>query len=140
MIADLTLLATLGVAIATAVSFVRDWRAALLAHFRPHLAAAALLRLLVGAAVDLPPTGPKVAVPLAALVVLLVNLREIVRATPRGASGEGGQRLRLVFANLLRSNQDAQRLIDWVRGDQVDVLVVAEAIDAWPRQLAVLGE
>jgi endonuclease/exonuclease/phosphatase (EEP) superfamily protein YafD len=140
VIADLALLATLGVAIATAVSFVRDWRAALLAHFRPHLAAAASLCLLVGAAVDWPFTGSKVAVPLAALVVLLVNLREIVRATPRGAPGAGGPRLQLVFANLLRSNQDAERLIDWVRRERVDVLVVAEALDAWPRQLAVLGE
>jgi endonuclease/exonuclease/phosphatase (EEP) superfamily protein YafD len=140
VIAAVAFLATLALAIATMVSFLRDWRAALLVHFRPHLAATALFCLLVGAVVDFPSTGLKVAVPLAALVVLLVNLREIVRATPRGAPGAGGRRLRLVFANLLRSNPDAQRLIDWVRREQVDVLVVAEALDAWPRQLAVLGE
>jgi endonuclease/exonuclease/phosphatase (EEP) superfamily protein YafD len=139
VIAALALLATLAVAIATAVSFLRDWRAALLVHFRPHLAAVALLCLLVDAVVNLPIRFGVVA-PLAASIVVLVNLYEIVRATPRGAAIDGERRLRLAFANVLRSNHDAQRLIDWVRREKVDLLVVAEAVNAWPRQLAVLAD
>jgi endonuclease/exonuclease/phosphatase (EEP) superfamily protein YafD len=138
VIAGLSALAACAVAIATALSFARDWRFALIVHFRPHLAAVSAASFLLVAAAGLP-AGPKLVMLLAAGGAALVNLREIVRATPRGAPVEGGQRLRLAFANLLRSNRDARRLIDWVRREQVDVLVVAESIDAWPRQLGALG-
>ncbi len=128
MIGFLALLATLAVIVATAVSFLRDWRFALLAHFRPHLASAALLCLLLAAVVDLP-HGAGLAVLLAAPIALLINLWQIVRATPRGAPVADGRRLRLAFANLLRSNHDERRVIDWARRERVDVLVVAEALE-----------
>ena len=78
---------------------------------------------------------------------MLVNLWPIVRATPRCAPLAtplatplaDGRRLRLAFANLLRSNHDERRLIDWVRHEHVDVLVVAEALDSWPRRLEALA-
>jgi endonuclease/exonuclease/phosphatase (EEP) superfamily protein YafD len=141
VIAALALFATVAVAIATAASFSRDWRSALLAHFRAHFAAVALLCLLAAAVVD--PPAPFV-LP-AASIVLLANLYEIVRATPRGAAAAAGgsgseRRLRLAFANVLHSNRDAERLIDWVRREKVDLLVVAEAVNAWPGQLSVLAD
>jgi endonuclease/exonuclease/phosphatase (EEP) superfamily protein YafD len=138
VIGFLALLATLAVIVATAVSFLRDWRFALLAHFRPHLASAALLCLLLAAVVDLP-HGAGLAVLLAAPIALLINLWQIVRATPRGAPVADGRRLRLAFANLLRSNHDERRVIDWARRERVDVLVVAEALDSWPRRLERLA-
>ena len=127
MIAGLGVLATFAVAFATAASYARDWRLALIAHFRLHLAAAGLFSLLLVAVGDLP-GGARLALLVVAVATALVNLREIVRATPRGTSVDGGRRLRLAFANVLRTNPDAGRLIDWVRREKVNVLVVAEAV------------
>ncbi len=139
MIAALTAIAALAVAFVTVASYSRDWRLALIAHFRLYLAAAAWLTLLVTAAVDLP-AGPKLVMLLAAFGAAVVNLREMVLRTPRGPAAAGDRRLRLAFANVLRSNPDAGRLVDWVRREKVDVLVLAEADASWPGRLAVLAD
>ncbi len=137
MIAGLAALAALAVAIATASSYSRDWRFSLIAHFRPHLAVVSWLVLLWVAVVDLP-AGAKIALLLAAFGAAFVNLREVVRRTPHSAETPGSDRLRVAFSNVLRSNSDAERLMAWARREEVDVLIVAEAVDSWPRRLAPL--
>src|SRR5471030_1855683 len=139
VIAALSAIAALVVAFVTAASYSRDWRLALIAHFRLHLAAAAWLTLLATAAVDLP-AGPKLVLLLAAFGAAVVNLAEMILRTPRGPAVAGDRRLRLAFANVLQTNPDAGRLIDWVRREKVDVLVVAESIALWPDWLAVLAD
>ncbi len=139
MIAGLSVVATLGVAVATAASYARDWRLALLVHFRAHLAVASGAAALLVVLADLP-VGPKLFFLLVAIGAAAINWREIVQATPAAPPPTGDRRLRLAFSNVLRSNHDAARLIDWVRREKVDVLVVAEALDAWPGRLAVLGD
>lgn len=139
MIAALSALAALAVAFVTAASYSRDWRLALIAHFRLHLAVAAWLALLATAAVDLPP-GPKLVLLFAAFGAALVNLGEMILRTPRGSAGACDRRLRLVFANVLKGNPDAARLVDWVRREEVDVLVVAKSVGSWPSRLAVLAD
>lgn len=139
MIAALAVFAGLAAAIATAASCSRDWRLALLAHFRPHLAATCGVLALVVAAVDLP-TGPKLA-----LVALLIgcaaaHVREILRSTPMGAAVAGGNRLRIASANILRGNGEKQRVVDWVRRERVDVFVAAEAVREWTTVLAALQD
>ena len=139
MIAALSAIAALAVAFVTAASYSRDWRLALIAHFRLHLAAAAWLALLATAMVDLP-AGPKLVLLLAAFGAAVVNLGEMILKTPRGSAGVGDRRLRVAFANVLRHNPDAGRLVDWVRREKVDVLVVAESVASWPSRLAVLAD
>jgi endonuclease/exonuclease/phosphatase (EEP) superfamily protein YafD len=137
--AAISVVAALSVAFATAASYSRDWRLALLSHFRLHLAAAAWFALLVTALVPLP-AALKLFLLFAAFGAALVNLGEIVLRTPRGDAPAGERGLRLAFANLLKTNQDAARLIEWVRRERVDVLVVAESVAAWPDHLAVLAD
>ena len=139
MIAALSAIAALAVAFVTAASYSRDWRLALIAHFRLHLAAAAWLALLATAMVDLP-AGPKLVLLLAAFGAAVVNLGEMILRTPRGSTTVGDRRLRVAFANVLRSNPDTGRLVDWVRREKVDVLVVAESEGSWPSRLAVLAD
>jgi endonuclease/exonuclease/phosphatase (EEP) superfamily protein YafD len=139
VIAGLSVVATLAVATATAAAYARDWRLALFVHFRPHLAATAIAVALVVAVVDLP-VGPKLFFFLVAIGAAAINLREIVQATPVPASPTGDRRLRLAFSNLLRSNHDERRVIDWIRREKVDVLVVAEVLDSWPGRLAALAD
>ena len=139
MIAALSAIAALAVAFVTAASYSRDWRLALIAHFRLHLAAAAWLTLLVTAMVDLP-AGPKLVLLLAAFGAAVVNLGEMILRTPRVSAAVGDRRLRVAFANVLRNNPDAGRLVDWVRREKVDVLVVAESEASWPSRLAVLAD
>ena len=95
--------------------------------------------LLVTVMFDLPPLL-KFVLLLAALGAAIVNHAEMILRTPRSAPVAGNRRLRLAFANVLRSNSDAARLIDWVRREKVDVLVVAEAVGTWPDRLAVLAD
>ena len=78
-------IAALAVALATAASYSRDWRLALIAHFRLHLAAAAWLTVLVTAMADLP-AGPKLALLLAAFGAAVVNLGEMTLRTPRDSA------------------------------------------------------
>ena len=139
MIAVLAALAALAVAFVTAASYSRTWYLALIANFRPHLTVASWLALLVMAMVALP-VVPKLVMLLAAFGAAVVNLAETILRTPRGTGVSGGRRLRLAFANVLKSNPDATRLVEWVRREKPDVLVVAESIAHWPERLAVLSD
>jgi endonuclease/exonuclease/phosphatase (EEP) superfamily protein YafD len=139
VIAALSALATLAVAVVTVASYSSDWRLALIANFRLHLALAASLALLVVAVVD-QPAAPKLFLLVTAFGAALVNLVEILLRTPRSATAGGDSRLRVAFANVLKSNPDAGRLIEWVRRETPDVLVVAEAIGVWSSRLAVLTD
>ncbi len=139
MIAALVVLAGLAAAIATAASFSRDWRLALLAHFRPHLVATCGVLALLVAAVDLP-TGPKLALLVLLVACAAIHLREVVRSTPAGTVADGNERLRIAAANVLRGNTDKQSVIDWVRREKVDVFVAAEAALGWTAALAALRD
>lgn len=141
MIATLVVLAGLAAALATAASFARDWRLALLSHFRPHLAVAcgalALLVLIAGL-----PAEPKLALAALLVVCAVIHGRAVWRATPpaRATAGGGGERMRLAAANVLRSNTNRQGVIDWVRREQVDVFVAAEAVRGWRTALMALAD
>lgn len=139
MIAALAVIAGLAAAIATAASFSRDWRFALLAHFRPHFAATCGVLALIAAAVDLP-VGPKLALLVLLVACAAVHLREILRSTPAGTAVAGNERLRIAAANVLRGNADKQSVIDWVRREKVDVFVAAEAVRGWTTALAALRD
>jgi endonuclease/exonuclease/phosphatase (EEP) superfamily protein YafD len=139
VIAALAVVAGLVAVMATAASFSRDWRWALLAHFRPHLAVTCGVLALLVTAVDLP-LGPKIAL-LASLVAAAAVARAMSRTfTAAGVPTQGNKRLRIAFANLLRENRDAQRAIDWVRREKVDIFVAAETQDHWPEALAALTD
>jgi endonuclease/exonuclease/phosphatase (EEP) superfamily protein YafD len=139
VIAALAAGATLAVAFVTVASYSRDWRFALIAHFRAHLAVAAWIVLLLVAVVQMS-APPKLLLLVAAFGSALVNLGEIVLRTPRGPAPTGRRRLRIVFANLLKYNPDASRLIEWVRREKPDMVVVAESIATWPDRLSVLAD
>ena len=126
-------------ATATAASFSRDWRLALLAHFRPHLAVACGALVLAIAFVDLT-AGPKLALLVLLIGAAAVHVREIRHAIPMRRPATGDRHLRIAAANLLRTNPETQRVIDWVRREQVDVFVAAEATRHWPAALAVLTD
>jgi endonuclease/exonuclease/phosphatase (EEP) superfamily protein YafD len=139
VIAVLAILASLAAAIATAASFSRDWRLALLAHFRPHLAAVCAVLVPGVAAVDLA-AGPKLALVVLLAAAAALQLREILRSTPMGAPVAGGARLRIAVANVQRSNTGKQSVVDWVRRERVDVFVAAEAVRGWTTALAALQD
>jgi len=139
VIAALVVLAALAAAGATAASFSRDWRLALLAHFRPHLAVACAVLVVAVLAADVR-VGPKIAVAAMLAGAAAVHIREIRRTTVAGLPTGGDRRLRIAFANLLRQNQDAQSVIDWIRREKVDVFVAAETHDHWPQALAALAD
>jgi endonuclease/exonuclease/phosphatase (EEP) superfamily protein YafD len=132
-------LAGLAVIAATAVSYLRRWQLELCAHFRPHLAAAAIvlaiLILVVGA-----PYGHVLALVLMAAAAL--NTYEVWQALLRAQAplaGEGPA-IRIAFANLFINNRQHQRAIDWVRAEKPDLFIACEAYHAWPSELAVLAE
>lgn len=136
----LVALAGIAVVAATAVSFGPYWRLVLFSQFRPHLIAASLLLALLGAIAELPHNWnlPVVAALLAAAAV---NLFEVVPAVPRrsGAVPGDAPRLRIAFVNILRINREHSRLIDWVRANKPDLLVVCEAEHSWPAALTELN-
>lgn len=139
MIASLAVLAALTLVGATTASFSRDWRLALLAHFRPHLAAGSLLGAIVILFVALP-FLLKLLLLWALVAVAAVNVWEVFRSTREGKKEAGGQRLRLAFANVLVTNLDHRRVIDWVREEKPDVFVATEVLRRWPAALAVLED
>lgn len=143
MIAGLAVLAALAASVASAASFSRDWRLALIAHFRPHLAVLCGALAIVVACVDLT-VGPKLALVALLAAAACVHLREILRATPRsmpsGAPAAGGTRLKIAAANVLRRNAEVHRVIDWVRRERVDVFVAVEAVRTWRGALAALQD
>lgn len=136
----LLVVAAAGLLAATALSFLRDWRWTLLSNFRLHLGVASLAVALLLWLAD---GATKSAIVLIVLLLLVaaLNLGVILWATRQNQRGRGGEaRLRLVFANLLEHNRAYYRLIDWVREERPDVLIVAEAGVTWKLALAALED
>ena len=137
----LVVLATAGLALATAFAGHRDWRFALLGNFRAHLAAASLLVAIVAAFADFarPFDGLMIALP---LLCAAANLYVVLRATrpARPKVVGGGRTVRLVFANLLETNLATDRVIDWLARDRPDIFICAEAHRHWRRALTVLEQ
>ena len=135
----LVVLATAGLALATAFAGHRDWRLALLGNFRTHLAAASLIVAILTTLTDMawPFDGLVIAV---LLLCAAGNLFEMLRATrPARVKVVGeGRRVRLVFANLLETNLATDRVIDWLARDRPDVFICAEAHRHWRRALTAL--
>lgn len=136
MIAWLLAAGCLIVAVVTTLSFLRDWRMALASHFRPQLAAASLALAILVSFTALPGWAASLAA-LLALLATAANLFAIWRVLPHLSSGGGetGVRLRLGFANLLATNKNRTAIVDWVKLELIDVLVVCEAVGDWPDAL-----
>ena len=145
MMAWLIAFGCLVVAIVTALSFMRDWRLALASHFRPHLASASLLLVLLVSVVALPGWVASLAA-LLALLAAAANLFAIWRVIPHiaspatGAGGDHGLRLRIAFANVLRQNMRHVDVLGWVRRENVDVFVACEVEGVWPEAIAELAD
>jgi endonuclease/exonuclease/phosphatase (EEP) superfamily protein YafD len=129
----------LAVAVETALSFSRHWLFALASHFRPHLAAFALLVAVVVLLSGLPGWAKFVALVLS-LGALAVNAFEIWRTLPRApmTAAEEGPTLKIAFANLLKTNTDRASVIAWLSREKVDLFIAAEAVGDWPEALEVL--
>jgi endonuclease/exonuclease/phosphatase (EEP) superfamily protein YafD len=122
---------------AAALSLLRDWRCVILSNFSPHIAAAAVVFAVLVLAADLGSDTRLVVLALLALAVVVVVSR-ILRSVRRSTQPSDGRRLRLLFANVLESNRAHARLLDWVRDEQPDVVVVAEALLSWQQALMAL--
>ena len=137
----LVVLATAGLALATAFAGHRDWRLALLANFRAHLAVASLLVAVVAAFTDsaVPVDGLPVVV---LLLCAAANVYEMLRATrpARVKVVSESRTVRLAFANLLETNLATDRVISWLERDRPDVFICAEAHRHWRRALTALEQ
>lgn len=139
MIAVLAVFAALLLAVATAGSFARDWKWMLLVHFRPHLAVACAVGAILMLFVDLT-VGPKLALVTLLVAIAGLHWREVVHATPAAVPVAAERRLRLASVNVLRSNRRTNLVVEWVRREQVDVLIVCEALQHWPAALVALQD
>ncbi len=129
-------IAALGVA--TVLASSSFWLFALLGHFRRHVAVLALilapLALLATwpLALNIPMCG-------AALAICAFNIVTTRRAMPVSpASERDGIVLRVIFANVLRSNEEFGSLINWVKAEQADILMASEVSDRWVAALRAL--
>lgn len=141
MIDWLIALAGLGVVAATAVSFRSHWRLELFSHFRPHLAAAAVLLAGLTFATDFSAATAiaLVAVLLASAALNLFLYFSSLRPTRRPAAiNADAPRLRIGFANLYKYNRRFEHLTDWVRAEKPDIFIAAEALWGWPDGLSEL--
>ena len=129
-------IAALGVA--TALGFSSFWLLALLGHFRRHVAGLALIL----ASLALLATWPLALRILAcggALAICAFNVMWMRRAMPASRAGEGdGIVLRVIFANVLDSNEEFGLLIDWVKTEKADILMASEVTDRWVAELRAL--
>lgn len=127
-------LVTLSVAAATALVAVADrtWPGDMIAFFRPQLALAILLLLIVALLLR------RLAASLALATLLLVNaLPLFVVAVPTAASAEE-RNLRVLSANLLYDNATPERFGEIVAELSPDIIVTQEARFDWPDVLKSL--
>lgn len=124
---------------AAVLSFLRDWRCVILSNFSPHIAVAAMVFAALVLAVDLGRGTRLMLLALLALTVVIVGSR-MLRSVRRSEQPSDGRRLRLAFANVLESNRAHARLLDWVRDEQPDIVVIAEALLSWQQALAALEQ
>jgi len=135
----LLIAATFGLIMATGLASGRDWRLVILSNFRMHLIAATVVfaALALAADIDLVVRG---GVLVLLFLVIAANLIPVLRGVRASRETIDGRRLRIAFANLLESNLQHPRVIDWVRAEKPDVFIVAEAAILWRGALAALNE
>jgi endonuclease/exonuclease/phosphatase (EEP) superfamily protein YafD len=111
------------------------------AHFRPHIAAGALLLAVVamlfgGHQRGLPLAAVLVAAAVVNIAVMLAESRFRALAQASGA----GTTLRIASTNLLFFNTDYARGLQWIREEQPDVLFLTEVTDGWADAIESLAD
>lgn len=111
------------------------------AHFRPHIAAGALL---VAVAALLFAGGQRGLLMAAALATVgIVNIAAMMLESrfraPVVASGIGTT-VKIASANLLFFNTDYARGLQWIRREQPDILVLTEVTDGWAEAIEGLAD
>jgi len=123
---------------ATILGFSNFWLFALLEHLRRHITGLALIVAPLTVLTTGPPTL-KILMGGAALAICAFNIAWMRRSTPASpAVGRGGVMLRVVFANVLDSNEKFGLLIDWVTAEQADILMASEVTERWVAALRAL--
>ena len=136
------LIAACGLAAATAAGFLGAASGWLdyAAHFRPHLAVAALLAAAAGLLLD---WQRGVLLVSALAIVGIVNIAVIVmesryRVSPGVA--QGGSTLKIASMNVNFLNRQHALVDRWVRQERPDVLVVTEVDHSWVDAIEGLGD
>lgn len=135
------LLAAFGLAALSATAVFRSdaWIADLIESFRPHLLVAAVLCLPLGFAMRDTWRRAVVAIFVGCIVVNGATIHRTVRAaTAPPQEARGGIRLTVVTVNLLWSNDQHQRLRDWLRAEAPDIVVTQETTARWAAELTKL--
>lgn len=112
------------------------------AHFRPHLAVAALLAAAAGLTLD---WRRSVIVVSALVVVGIVNIAVILvesryRAPAAAAMTPGGTTLKIASVNVNFLNRQHELVDGWVRRELPDVVVITEVGDSWVGAIEGLGD
>lgn len=131
--------ATGSLMLATANASGADWRLIILSSFRLYLIAIAVALAVLVLVVD-PDFVVRAGLLVLLLMVIAANLLPVLQGIRQSREAIEGQRLRIVFANLLESNLAHQRVIDWVREEKPDIFIAAEVASAWRISLAALNE
>src|SRR5688572_13945778 len=132
-------LAIAGVAAATLAGFGATgwWPLELCSHFRLQYAAAAILLAVVLAAVRQPRW-----VALAAFLAI-VNAVAVVQALREPSAATDGVRppdaVRVLSLNVFDLNDQHDRVLDYVRRQRADVVILAELTSGWVREVEQLG-
>jgi len=134
------LLAALGLAACSATALFRSdaWLADLVESFRPHLLVASLAILPLGFTLRDGWRKAALAIVVGCFIVNGATILRTVRAATPPHEARGGIRLKVVTVNLLWSNQQHQRLRDWLQAEAPDIVVTQETTRRWAAQLARL--
>lgn len=123
---------------ATLLGFSNFWLFALLEHLRRHIAGLAL----IVAPLAVLTTGPSTFTILmgsAALAICAFNIVWMRKATPASPAIErDGVVLRVIFANVLETNEKFGLLVDWVKAEQADIVMASEVTERWVAALRAL--
>ncbi|MBZ9936519.1 endonuclease/exonuclease/phosphatase family protein [Mesorhizobium sp. BR1-1-16] len=103
----------------------QDWLFEMTNFFRPHIAVAALLFVLLAVTTT---SVPRIAVSVLIFGAALVPL--ISTGLPKAVAAAEGN-LRVMTANVLRTNTDFDRFRQVVAGADPDIVVMNEAVPAW---------
>jgi endonuclease/exonuclease/phosphatase (EEP) superfamily protein YafD len=123
---------------ATILGFSNFWLFALFEHLRRHIAGLALLMMPLAVLTTGPP-ALKILMGGGALVICAFNIMWMRRATPGSPTvGRDGVVLRVIFANVLDSNERFGLLVEWVKAEQADILMASEVTEQWVAALRAL--
>lgn len=128
----LLFVATAALVLATVLGDHRDWRLALMGHFRAHLAAASLVGAVLAAVVGIAPLAGVL------LLCAAANVFVILWATRPSRERVEGPTVRLFFSNLREVNQSSAPVLDWVGRERPDLFVCAEVHRHWRLALKAL--